>query len=81
VEFSRPSIAERRQAGLRDVTRAIEQAPWFKHRKPAHLKAVVHKVHDGAVTTRPTANLRTTDGNAGGGKAEADEREAVLHAP
>jgi hypothetical protein len=30
VEFSRPSIADRRAAGYHDMEFALKEAPWFK---------------------------------------------------
>ena len=60
AEFSRTSIAERRAAGYRDMSKAIEEEPWLRREMPAHLGALVHRVERGKVTTRPEPNLRTT---------------------
>ncbi len=57
AEFSRSSIAMRRAAGYRDMQAALAAAPWLRPEVPAHLGALVHKVEDGAVTTRPEPNL------------------------
>jgi NTE family protein len=55
AEFSRRSIAARRQAGYRDLRRALQEAPWFTHDKPEAVCALVHKVQAGEVTTLPVA--------------------------
>ncbi len=60
AEFSRESIAERSQAGHRDMTRAIAAAPWFHAQKPAHLGAMVHRVGKDDVITLPEPNLLST---------------------
>jgi NTE family protein len=60
AEFSRSSIAERREAGYRDMRAALAAEPWQRQEMPAHLGAMVHRVEQGRVTTRPEPNLRTT---------------------
>jgi NTE family protein len=62
AEFSRRSIAARRQAGYRDLRRALQEAPWFTQTKPETVCALVHKVQDGEVTTLPT--IQPTTGGA-----------------
>ena len=59
AEFSRSSIAERREAGYRDMTAALAAQPWLRHEMPAHLGAVVHRVERERVMTRPEPNLHT----------------------
>ena len=59
AEFSRSSIAERREAGYRDMRAALAAEPWLRQERPAHLGALVHRVERGTVTTRPEPNLRT----------------------
>jgi NTE family protein len=59
AEFSRRSIAERRDAGYRDLGRALREAPWFTRDKPEAVRALVHKVQDGEVTTLPVAQPTT----------------------
>jgi NTE family protein len=63
AEFSRRSIAVRRDAGYRDLKQAVREAPWFTQDKPESLCALVHKVKDGEVTTLP-ATQPTTSGTA-----------------
>jgi NTE family protein len=60
AEFSRSSIAERREAGYRDMRAALMAAPWHRQEMPAHLGALVHRVEGGKAITRPEPNLRTT---------------------
>lgn len=60
AEFSRSSIAERRQAGYRDMRAALAAAPWLRQQMPAHLGALVHRVEREKVITRPEPNLHTT---------------------
>jgi NTE family protein len=60
AEFSRSSIAERREAGYRDMRAALAAEPWQREQKPAHLGALVHRVERERVTTRLEPNLRTT---------------------
>ena len=60
AEFSRSSIAERREAGYRDMRAALAAAPWLHQEMPAHLGALVHRVELGKVSTRPEPNLHTT---------------------
>jgi NTE family protein len=60
AEFSRSSIAERREAGYRDMRAALTAEPWLRQQMPAHLGALVHRVERGRVITRPEPNLRTT---------------------
>ncbi len=62
AEFSRSSIAMRRAAGYRDMRVALAAAPWLRPEGPAHLGALVHRVQDGAVTTRPEPNLDMLSG-------------------
>jgi NTE family protein len=59
VEFSRSSIAERREAGYRDMRAALAAEPWLRQEMPAHLGALVHRVERGTVITRPEPNLHT----------------------
>jgi len=59
AEFSRSSIAERREAGYRDMSTALVAEPWLRQEMPAHLGALVHRVEQGRVTTRPEPNLHT----------------------
>jgi NTE family protein len=59
AEFSRSSIAERREAGYRDMRAALAAEPWLRQEMPAHLGALVHRVERGRVITRPEPNLRT----------------------
>jgi len=59
AEFSRSSIAERRAAGYRDMQVALAAEPWLRQELPAHLGALVHRVEQGNVVTRPEPNLRT----------------------
>jgi NTE family protein len=59
AEFSRSSIAERREAGYRDMRAALAAEPWLRQEKPAYLGAMVHRVERGTVTTRPEPNLHT----------------------
>jgi NTE family protein len=63
AEFSRRSIAARRDAGYQDLKRALREAPWFTQDKPEALCALVHKVKDGEVTTL-SATQPTTGGAA-----------------
>jgi NTE family protein len=60
AEFSRSSIAERREAGRRDMRAALAAEPWLRQEMPAYLGALVHRVERGKVTTRPDPNLHTT---------------------
>jgi len=60
AEFSRSSIAERREAGHRDMRAALAAEPWLRQEMPAYLGALVHRVERGKVTTRPEPNLHTT---------------------
>jgi NTE family protein len=53
AEFSRDSIAERRQAGYADLKQAIAKAPWLTEMLPAHLGVLIHRVEHGQVTTVP----------------------------
>jgi NTE family protein len=59
AEFSRSSIAERREAGYRDMRVALAAEPWLRQELPAHLGALVHRVERGRAVTRPEPNLRT----------------------
>jgi len=47
AEFSRSSIAERREAGYRDMRAALAAEPWPRQERPAHLGALVHWVERG----------------------------------
>jgi NTE family protein len=60
TEFSRGSIEARRQAGHRDMARALAATPWLRDEAPARLGAIVHTVAAGRVTTLPEPNLRST---------------------
>jgi NTE family protein len=60
AEFSRSSIAERREAGYRDMRAALAAEPWLRQELPAHLGALVHRVEREKVTTQPEPNLHTT---------------------
>jgi NTE family protein len=60
AEFSRSSIAERREAGYRDMSSALAAEPWLRQEMPAHLGALVHRVEREKVITRPEPNLHTT---------------------
>ncbi|MGO9389240.1 DUF3734 domain-containing protein [Rhodoblastus sp.] len=56
AEFSRPSIAERRKAGLDDMRRALAESPWLRRLKPEHLGCSIHRVaRDGATTLDPSS--------------------------
>jgi NTE family protein len=59
AEFSRPSIAERRAAGYRDLKQALATAPWQTTDKPRHISTLVHKVDNGVADT-PVAQPRST---------------------
>lgn len=52
AEFSRLSIRARREAGYRDLTKALEDAPWHKTAKPPQLGAVVHCMKGDTITSR-----------------------------
>jgi hypothetical protein len=60
AEFSRSSIAKRRQAGYDDMLLALKAQPWHRTQKPAHLGAMIHRVKAGQVATLPEPNLATT---------------------
>ena len=60
AEFSRSSIAARREAGYRDMRAALAAAPWQHQEMPVHLGALVHRVELAKVSTRPEPNLHTT---------------------
>ena len=60
AEFSRTSIAKRREAGYRDMRAALVAEPWVRQDKPAHLGALVHRVERQQVSTQLEPNLRTT---------------------
>ncbi len=65
AEFSRASIAERRDAGYADMRRALGAAPWHRAQTPAPLGCMVHRVTPDAITTLAEPNLgRTTDRKA-----------------
>jgi NTE family protein len=59
AEFSRPSIAERRAAGYRDLKKALVAAPWQTMDKPRHVSVLVHKVDTGVADT-PVAQPGST---------------------
>jgi len=59
AEFSRSSIAERREAGYRDMRVALAAEPWLRQEMPAHLGALVHRMERGRAVTRPEPNQRT----------------------
>ena len=60
AEFSRSSIAKRREAGYRDMRAALVAEPWVRQEKPAHLGALVHRVERQQVSSQLEPNLRTT---------------------
>lgn len=60
AEFSRRSIAARREAGYEDLTSALSQAPWHTQDKPRGVCALVHKVEHGDIRTLTPAHQRTT---------------------
>jgi NTE family protein len=64
AEFSRSSIAERRAAGYRDMQAALVAEPWLRQEMPAHLGALVHRVEQERVVTKPEPNLRTLSDKA-----------------
>ncbi len=59
AEFSRRSIAARREAGYHDMRAALAAEPWLRQPLPAHLGALVHRVERGQVLTRPEPNLHS----------------------
>jgi NTE family protein len=61
AEFSRSSIAERREAGYCDMGAALAAEPWLRQEMPAHLGALVHRVERGRVVTRPRAQPAVND--------------------
>lgn len=74
TEFSRASIARRREAGYRDMREAIRQSPWFAQSRVAAGAAMIHHVSAGnitqeapmaqaAIAERPQAR-RAASGNA-----------------
>jgi NTE family protein len=62
AEFSRLSIAQRRQAGYDGLNKALSAAPWLTHPRAYPVKAMVHKVEGGEITTTTMASLRATAG-------------------
>ncbi len=79
AEFSRSSIALRREAGYRDMVHALEASPWHKAEKPAHVGAVVHRVEKQQVKTRVQPDLRHTTGLKGNRNAgESRPKSAAL---
>jgi NTE family protein len=58
AEFSRPSIAKRRQAGYDDLRRALEEAPWEQQRKAVPEGTLVHRVYRGQVTANTQPHVR-----------------------
>jgi NTE family protein len=57
AEFSRASIAARREAGLADMRQALIEQPWYRQPTAPHLGAVVHRVSGGAVDTLAAATV------------------------
>jgi NTE family protein len=57
AEFSRRSIEERRAAGYRDMKLAIQAEPWKRVEKPAHLGALIHRVHAQQVRMLPEPDM------------------------
>jgi NTE family protein len=51
AEFSRSSIAERREAGMADMRRALAARPWRTPEQPHHLGCLVHRVTPTGVST------------------------------
>jgi NTE family protein len=51
AEFSRPSIAVRRAAGLADMRRVLDERPWERAEHPTHLGCLVHRVTPDGVHT------------------------------
>jgi NTE family protein len=47
AEFSRASIAARREAGLADMRQALIEQPWYRQPTTPHLGAMVHRVSGG----------------------------------
>ncbi len=78
AEFSRSSIALRRQAGYRDMAHAIEVAPWFEAAKIAG--AVVHRVEKQQVMTQTQPDLRRTTGLKGQGNGAAPSADGSKRA-
>lgn len=69
AEFSRNSIAARREAGYNDLKAAIAAAPWFTRDVPPETCALVHRVENNQVTTmtesdEPTAQFQTQQASA-----------------
>ncbi len=58
AEFSRGSIAARREAGYRDMLAALDSRCW-RVPKPAHVAARIHCVESGEVVTREPELCRT----------------------
>ena len=53
AEFSRGSIAERREAGLRDMRRALAEEPWQRTLHARHYGCAVHRVTKDGIETLP----------------------------
>ncbi|HVO88428.1 MAG TPA: patatin-like phospholipase family protein [Casimicrobiaceae bacterium] len=51
AEFSRPSIAARRDAGFRDLRAAIAASPWRERRAAPATASIVHRVENGRIST------------------------------
>jgi len=51
AEFSRPSIAARRAAGLSDMRRALAERPWHRPEQPHHMGCVIHRATSEGITT------------------------------
>jgi NTE family protein len=74
AEFSRSSIAARREAGYRDMQVALAARPWVRQELPAHLGALVHRVAHGKVETLQEPNLRTlTDRQTDASEGQHDQ--------
>lgn len=57
VEFSRASIAARREAGRRELMEALDHKPWRKTARPGFLAAAIHRLERGTVTTHMRSNI------------------------
>lgn len=58
AEFSRPSIAKRREAGYNDLRLAIQEAPWLQHSHAAPGGTLLHRVYRGAVAGNTSAHVK-----------------------
>jgi len=52
AEFSRESVAERQQAGYRDLSHVLEKKPWLSDELQANARVVVHKVTHRGIESR-----------------------------